>query len=89
MSTIEQLRQILNQECGVPEHEVMEDTDLLEGLRVDSLDLLNASFRIEKDFSVKLPIQAWLSEHYGEQAPAENRFLIGYICRYIDERAKP
>jgi acyl carrier protein len=84
MTSLDLVKKALQTECGVDPGTINEQTDLLNDLRVDSLDLLNASFLIEKDCGVALPVQEWLAEEYGENTTNVRRFTVSEICAYID-----
>lgn len=90
MNALDLVKKALKAECGIDPGSITEETDLLKDLSVDSLDLLNASFRIEKTCGVALPVQQWLAEEYGEDATKTGRFIVREICAYIErEVARP
>lgn len=74
----------LSEECGVDVDLVRMQTHLLNDLDIDSLDLLNASCRIETDCGVKLPFRDWLTAEYGEEACQVSPFLVREVCRFLD-----
>jgi len=78
----------LKDECGIDPDLVHEDINLLDDLKIDSLDLLNATFRLEKETGVTLPLQAWLAEEYGEQLPEKRRFVVRELRLYLFEHSK-
>lgn len=84
MNSLELIREALAKECGVDPDRVSDETNLLEDLGLDSLDLLNASFVIESLTGTKLPIEAWIKDEYGEEVSAESWFVVASIRRYID-----
>jgi len=61
------VRGVLLQECGIEGRMVRREAHLIDDLGADSLDLLNASFRLEKELGVKIPIQVWLAAEYGDE----------------------
>lgn len=85
MKALDLVRKALQAECGVDPETVTEATDLLSDLHVDSLDLLNASFLIEKTCGVTLPVQQWIAEEYGENGTNTRHFVVREICAYIDQ----
>lgn len=84
---LDMLRRALEEECGVDPETVHENAHLLNDLDIDSLDLLNASFRLEKDCGVKLPVQRWLADEYGDQDSGESHFLVASLCRFLSREA--
>ncbi len=73
----------LDAECGVAREDVQLQTDLLNDIQVDSLDMLNASFRIEQACGVKIPIDEWILKEYGERAENRGFFVVERICEFI------
>jgi acyl carrier protein len=86
MSTLELVRSALAGECGINPAAVNEDTDLMKDLKIDSLDLINASYAIQKACGVELPLEEWIAEEYGESGAVDRRFMVGSICAYIDAK---
>ena len=87
MKTLEKIRSILAAECGVDPMDVALTSHLIDDLGIDSLDLLNAAHRIERDLGVGIPMEQWLREEYGENAPAQSPFLVSSICHHVDGQA--
>ena len=84
MDALDVIRNALHSECGLDPATISQDSDLLKDLGVDSLDLLNASYRIEKECGITLPVETWLQEEYGEAGAATRRFRVAEICAFID-----
>lgn len=84
MTTLDLIREALHAECGVDPSRVHETSHLLNDLELDSLDLLNASFRIEKATGAKLPVDVWITEEYGDHPPAVSYFTVSSLCSYIE-----
>jgi len=84
VSTLDFVKRILVEECYVELADILPETDILEDLMIDSLDVLNAVFRVQKETGVNIPIDAWIEEKYGDEAPDQNRFLVSHICEFID-----
>ncbi|MDP3745628.1 MAG: phosphopantetheine-binding protein [Phenylobacterium sp.] len=84
MDTMKLIALALFEECGIEAERLTPEVHLLSDLGIDSLDLLNASFRIEKDCGVKLPFRDWLALEYGDTAPDRSPFLIREICDFLE-----
>jgi acyl carrier protein len=80
---LEMVRAALVDECGVAAEAVTDQVHLLDDLDIDSLDLLNASHRIEKDCGLKLPFREWLTLEYGPDEVVRSPFIVSEICAYI------
>jgi acyl carrier protein len=86
LSMLDLIKNALYEECGVDPEDVLPTVDLLKDLDIDSLDMLNAAFRIEKDCGVKLPLQAWLSTaemNASETGPFVVTELISYLEMHL------
>ncbi len=77
------VRSVLLEECGIKSEVVQREAHLIDDLGADSLDLLNASFRLEKELGVKIPIQAWLAAEYGDEPSAQSPFSVGQLCDFL------
>ncbi|MFN7265813.1 MAG: phosphopantetheine-binding protein [Phenylobacterium sp.] len=80
---LEVLRRALHEECHINPEDVTPQGHILNDLGIDSLDLLNAAFRLEKDTGVKVPFRDWLALEYGDQAPERSPFLVSEICGFL------
>ena len=85
MDALDLIRNALHSECGLDPATINRDSDLLKDLGVDSLDLLNASYRIERECGITLPVETWLQEEYGEAGTPNRRFRVAEICAFIDQ----
>jgi acyl carrier protein len=83
------LTNAISQECGVDLDRTAINMNLLNDLDVDSLDLLNTAFAIERDCGVKIPIQDWLREEYSETSGRENIFSLGTVAAFIAKGLEP
>ncbi len=85
MDALNLIRNALHAECGLDPATISQDSDLLKDLGVDSLDLLNASYRVERECGITLPVETWLQEEYGEAGTPNRRFRVAEICAFIDQ----
>ncbi|WP_421934769.1 phosphopantetheine-binding protein [Phenylobacterium sp.] len=83
MDALDVVRTALAEECGTDPGLILPQVHLLNDLDIDSLDLLNTAFRIEKDCGVKLPFRAWLTTEYGDEPAEVSPFLVAEICDFI------
>ncbi|MCA3501948.1 MAG: hypothetical protein IOD05_01520 [Rhodobacter sp.] len=83
MKELEMVRLALKEECNIDPATVNASSHLLNDLDIDSLDLLNATFRIEKMSGVKIPVRDWLTEEYGDAPPTVSKFLVSEIAAFL------
>ncbi len=86
MTTLNLIREALQAECGVDPSQVHETTNLLHDLELDSLDMLNAAFRIEKITGTRLPVDTWIRQEYGDGPPTVSFFAVSSLCSFIDSQ---
>lgn len=54
MNTYETVREIIMENLGVDESELTEDTNLVEGLGIDSLDMVELAMELEDEFDMEI-----------------------------------
>jgi acyl carrier protein len=85
MDVLAIIKDALAEECSVDPDRIVPEAHLLEDLEIDSLDLLNATFRIEQDCGIKVPVQAWIELEYGETRPERSPFLISSLLAFLEQ----
>ncbi len=90
-STFDTVAQIISETCDLPLEDITPDSHAIDDLEIDSLDFLDVAFAIDKAFGIKLPLEQWTEEVNEGNTPAEEYFVLGNLCRHIDEfvAAKP
>ncbi|MEM7120499.1 MAG: acyl carrier protein [Pseudomonadota bacterium] len=90
-STFDTVAQIISETCDLPLEDITPESHAIDDLEIDSLDFLDVAFAIDKAFGIKLPLEQWTEEVNEGNTPAEEYFVLGNLCRHIDEfvAAKP
>ena len=90
-STFDTVAQIISETCDLPLEDITPDSHAIDDLEIDSLDFLDVAFAIDKAFGIKLPLEQWTEEVNEGNTPAEEYFVLGNLCRHIDDfvAAKP
>ena len=57
MDVLKDVKQIISKQVGVPVHQLSADS-LLEGIGVESLDIIEIIFALEKKYDVAIPFNA-------------------------------
>lgn len=70
----ERVREIICDQLDLDEDHVTMDSDLLEDLEADSLDLLDLSMSLEDEYGIEVP-----------DDQVEHFHTVGDIVRYIEE----
>ena len=70
----------LKPDWTAPEPEEALKLNMLEDLKLDSLDVINLLFTLEEEFDVKIP---------EPDIDAHNLYVIGNLVRYIGDASAP
>ncbi|MFN0112026.1 MAG: acyl carrier protein [Blastocatellia bacterium] len=74
---VEKVKQIIVDELGVDETEVIADAKFIDDLGADSLDTVELVMRFEEEFGIEIPDEA-----------AEKIKSVGDAYKYIEEHKK-
>ena len=86
-STFETVTEIIAETCDMSIEEITPESHVIEDLGIDSLDFLDVAFAIDKAFAIKLPLEQWTEEVNDGKTLAEEYFVLGNLCKRIDELA--
>ena len=84
-SAFDRVADIIAETGGVPRENITPDSHVIEDLGIDSLDFLDIVFAIDKEFGIKVPVEAWTQEVNAGQAPAGQYFVMKNLTARIDE----
>ncbi|MBK9078665.1 MAG: acyl carrier protein [Hyphomicrobium sp.] len=83
--TFDTVAAIISSMADVPVAEIKPESHVMKDLGVDSLAFLDIAFEIDQKFNIKLPIDDWMQTVNEGQVKSEEFFLVGNLCRNIDE----
>ena len=75
MDIFEQVKKILCDQLDLEEEQVNEDSEVIDDLGADSLDIVDLVMTLEEEFDTEIPDEA-----------IENLKTVGDIVKYIEER---
>jgi acyl carrier protein len=84
-SAFDRIADIIAETGGVPRETITPDSHVIEDLGIDSLDFLDIVFAIDKEFGIKVPVEAWTQEVNAGQAPAGQYFVMKNLAARIEE----
>lgn len=84
-SAFERIAEIIAENSEVPRDKITPDSHVINDLGIDSLDFLDIVFAIDKDFGIKVPVEAWTQEVNAGQAPADKYFVMKNLVARIEE----
>ncbi len=90
-SAFDRIADIIAETSDVSRDKITPDSHVINDLGIDSLDFLDIVFAIDKEFGIKVPVEAWTQEVNAGRVPAENYFVMKNLALRIDElvAAKP
>jgi len=76
MDIFEQVKKILCDQLDLDEEQVTEDSEVIDDLGADSLDIVDLVMTLEEEFDTEIPDE-----------DIENLRTVGDIVKYIEERS--
>ena len=81
--TFDIVAEIIALTCEVPRERITPDSNLMNGLGIDSLDLLDITFAIDEAFGIVMPIDQWLhAVHMGRTTSDQVLHHEGILRQY-------
>jgi acyl carrier protein len=84
-SAFDRVADIIAETSGLPREKITPESHVIDDLGIDSLDFLDIVFAIDKEFGIKVPVEAWTQEVNAGQAPAGQYFVMKNLTARIDE----
>ena len=84
-STFETVAGIIAETCDIPREQITPASHAINDLGIDSLDFLDVAFAIDKAFGIKMPLEQWTQEVNDGKVSTEEYFVLGNLCRHIDQ----
>ncbi|MEE1393201.1 MAG: acyl carrier protein [Negativibacillus sp.] len=76
MDIFEQIKKILCDQLDLDEEQVTEDSEVIDDLGADSLDIVDLVMTLEEEFDTEIPDE-----------DIENLRTVGDIVKYVEDRA--
>lgn len=74
---IEKIRQVIHESCGISIDEIKSDSTLFDELNIDSIDMVDILFNLERAYDIELKISE--IERYSKQEMGDEPFEIDHI----------
>ena len=84
VSTFDKVADIISDTSEIPREDITPDSHTIDDLGIDSLDFLDIVFAIDKEFGIKIPLEAWTKE-VNDGAASEAYFVMKNLCGKIDD----
>ncbi len=86
-STFDKVADIISDTSEIPREDIKLESHTIDDLGIDSLDFLDIVFAIDKEFGIKIPLEAWTQEVNDGKASTEEYFVMKNLCTKIDDLA--
>jgi acyl carrier protein len=83
--TFNRVAEIIAETSEINREEIKPDSHAIDDLGIDSLDFLDIVYAIDKEFGIKVPLEAWTQEVNEGKAATEDYFVLANLCERIDE----
>jgi acyl carrier protein len=84
-SAFDRIADLIAETSDVPREKITPDSHVINDLGIDSLDFLDIVFAIDKEFGIKVPVEAWPQEVNAGRAPAEKFFVMKNLAIRVEE----
>ncbi len=84
-SAFDRVADIIAETSGLPREKITSESHVIDDLGIDSLDFLDIVFAIDKEFGIKVPVEAWTQEVNAGSAPAGQYFVMKNLAARIEE----
>ncbi|MEM9731952.1 MAG: acyl carrier protein [Pseudomonadota bacterium] len=85
VSTFDKVADIIADTSEIPREDITPESHTIDDLGIDSLDFLDIVFAIDKEFGIKIPLEAWTEKVNDGSANTEDYFVMKNLCTRIDE----
>jgi acyl carrier protein len=84
-STFETVAGIIAETCDLERDTITPESHAINDLGIDSLDFLDVAFAIDKQFSIKMPLEQWTQDVNEGRATSDDYFVMKNLCAAIDK----
>ena len=84
-TTFDRVAGIVANTCEVERGEIGPDSHLSEDLGLDSIDMFDLTFALDKEFGVEVPVDTWREQVERGEIDADRIFIMRNFCERIDE----
>lgn len=83
--TFDKVAEIIAETSEVSRQEITADSHAIDDLGIDSLDFLDIVYAVDKEFGIKVPLEAWTQEINEGKASTDDYFIVKNMCARIDD----
>ncbi len=83
-STFDKVADIIADTSEIPREDIKPESHTIDDLGIDSLDFLDIVFAVDKEFGIKIPLEAWTQEVNDGKASTEEYFVMKNLVTKIE-----
>lgn len=83
-STFDKVADIIADTSEIPRDDIAPDSHTIDDLGIDSLDFLDIVFAVDKEFGIKIPLEAWTQEVNDGKATTDEYFVMKNLVAKIE-----
>ncbi len=83
-STFDTVAEIIAEASDIPRDEIEPDSHLVDDLGLDSLEIADVIFSLDRAFGIVLPIERWNQDVSERGASFEDYLVLKNLCAQID-----
>lgn len=84
-ATFDTVAEIISEVSSIDRDQITLDSHTINELGIDSLDFLDVTFAIDKQFGIKMPVEQWMEEVNDGRASTDDFFIMKNLCSRIEQ----
>ncbi len=84
-ATFDTVAEIISEVSSIDRDQITPDSHTINELGIDSLDFLDVTFAIDKQFGIKMPVEQWMEEVNDGRASTDDFFIMKNLCSRIEQ----
>ncbi len=84
-NTFDVVADIIADTSSIERDNITADSHTINDLGIDSLDFLDITFAIDKNFGIKMPVEQWMEDVNEGRASADDFFIMTNLVGKIEE----
>lgn len=84
-ATFDTVAEIISEVSSIDRDQITPDSHTINELGIDSLDFLDVTFAIDKQFGIKMPVEQWMEEVNDGRASTDDFFIMKNLCNRIEQ----
>ncbi len=83
-ATFDSVAEIISEVSSIERDQITPESHTINDLGIDSLDFLDVTFAIDKQFGIKMPVEKWMEDVNEGRASTDDFFIMKNLCGQIE-----